>query len=154
MRPFVYQAVDSAAAAVQAGLAGGAGRAPTDAPAQFIAGGTTLLDLMKLDVMRPQRLVDINALARERLDSVEVTPTGLRLGALVRMAQAADHPAVCATTRSSRSRWPSRPARNCATWPAWAAMCCSAPAAAISAMCTGPSATSATPVRAAPRATA
>ena len=37
---------------------------PTAAPVQFLAGGTTILDLMKLDVMRPERLVDINQIER------------------------------------------------------------------------------------------
>ncbi|HEY3930563.1 MAG TPA: xanthine dehydrogenase family protein subunit M [Candidatus Koribacter sp.] len=50
--------------------------------ASFIAGGTTLVDLMKLNVMRPAMLVDINALP---LDKIERTPDGgLRIGAMVR----------------------------------------------------------------------
>lgn len=50
--------------------------------AQFIAGGTTLVDLMKLDVERPSALVDINLLP---LDKIEPTPSGgLRIGAMVR----------------------------------------------------------------------
>ncbi len=49
---------------------------------KFIAGGTTLVDLMKLDVERPSTLVDINVLA---LDKIEKLPDGgLRIGALVR----------------------------------------------------------------------
>ncbi|WP_460902938.1 FAD binding domain-containing protein [Paraburkholderia jirisanensis] len=47
----------------------------------FLAGGTTLLDLMKLDVMRPARVVDIHRLA---LDQIEVLPDGrVRVGAMV-----------------------------------------------------------------------
>jgi len=65
---------------------------PTAAGAQFLAGGTTLLDLMKLDVMRPQELVDINAVAG--LDKISATPEMLKLGALVRMAEVAGHPAI------------------------------------------------------------
>jgi xanthine dehydrogenase YagS FAD-binding subunit len=61
--------------------------------AQYFAGGTALLDLMKLDVMRPAALVDINALADEH-GAIEASVDGLRLGALVRMAQAADHPLI------------------------------------------------------------
>ena len=61
---------------------------------QFLAGGTTLLDLMKLDVMRPDRLVDINALADTPAGRIDAGERGLRLGALVRMADAAGHPAV------------------------------------------------------------
>jgi len=54
MRPFVYLRAGDIAEAV-----GAAGRAPgrvpqTMAPAQFLAGGTTILDLMKVDVMRPE----------------------------------------------------------------------------------------------------
>jgi len=48
----------------------------------FIAGGTTLVDLMKLNVLKPQSVVDINGLP---LDRIETLPTGgLRIGALVR----------------------------------------------------------------------
>ena len=60
----------------------------------FLAGGTTLIDLMKLDVMRPAVVVDINALEDTELGRIEAGTMGLRLGALVRMAQAADHPAI------------------------------------------------------------
>src|SRR5689334_13360320 len=66
--------------------------------AQFLAGGTTLLDLMKLDVMFPARVVDINAL-HESAGNIEVGDDGLRLGALVHMSEAADHEEV-------RSKYP------------------------------------------------
>ena len=50
--------------------------------AKFIAGGTNLLDLMKLEIETPPHLIDVNGLA---LDKIEVTPEGgLRIGALVR----------------------------------------------------------------------
>ncbi|MCE0491864.1 xanthine dehydrogenase family protein subunit M [Pantoea sp. Mb-10] len=50
--------------------------------AKFIAGGTNLLDLMKLEIETPLHLIDVNGLA---LDAVETTPDGgLRIGALVR----------------------------------------------------------------------
>lgn len=50
--------------------------------AKFIAGGTTLVDLMKLEVEKPSGLVDINLLP---LDKIEPTPSGgLRIGAMVR----------------------------------------------------------------------
>ncbi len=59
---------------------------------RFIAGGTTLLDLMKLDVERPTRLVDINRIG---LDTIEKLPNGgLRVGALVRNSDLAHHPMV------------------------------------------------------------
>jgi xanthine dehydrogenase YagS FAD-binding subunit len=59
---------------------------------RFIAGGTTLLDLMKLNVERPSQLVDINRLP---LDQVEKLPDGrLRIGATVRNSDLAHHPTV------------------------------------------------------------
>lgn len=63
------------------------------APTQYLGGGTTLLDLMKLDVMRPDHLVDIGDLGTEH-GTIEASETGLTLGALVRMSAAADHPAI------------------------------------------------------------
>src|SRR5580692_4636146 len=62
------------------------------ASGKFIAGGTTLVDLMKLDVEQPKALVDINALP---LGKIEPLPTGgLRIGALVRNSDLAWHPEV------------------------------------------------------------
>src|SRR5882724_6800665 len=84
MRPFVYSRVDDVPAAVQAMARDGA---------QVLAGGTTLLDLMKLDVMRPAAVVDINDL-KSRYGMIEASREGLRLGALVSMAEAAEHPAI------------------------------------------------------------
>jgi xanthine dehydrogenase YagS FAD-binding subunit len=64
----------------------------TQAQAKFIAGGTTLLDLMKLNVERPSRLIDINRLP---LDLVEKLPDGrLKIGSLVRNSDLAHHPVV------------------------------------------------------------
>jgi xanthine dehydrogenase YagS FAD-binding subunit len=63
-----------------------------DPSAKFIAGGTNLLDLMKEDVERPSRLIDISRLP---LKTVEETPEkGLRIGALVPNADLAYHPLV------------------------------------------------------------
>jgi len=91
MQPFVFEHAASPAAAVRAG--GDARTSSTLAsPTQYLAGGTTLLDLMKLEVMRPQTVVDINGLADTRLGRIEAAPDGMRLGALVRMAEAAEHP--------------------------------------------------------------
>ncbi len=83
MIPFTYSrpgnAQEAAAAAAQAN-------------ARFIAGGTNLLDLMKLEIETPTRLIDINRLP---LRDVEATPDGgLRIGALVRNADLAAHPVV------------------------------------------------------------
>jgi len=61
-------------------------------PARFVAGGTTLIDLMKLDVERPSLVVDINALGANDSGLSAVTDLpggGLRLGALARMSDAA-----------------------------------------------------------------
>jgi xanthine dehydrogenase YagS FAD-binding subunit len=66
---------------------------PCKRRAHSFAGGTTLIDLMKQGVMDPALLVDINDLSEE-YGAIAVTPTELRLGALVRMADAADHPAI------------------------------------------------------------
>jgi xanthine dehydrogenase YagS FAD-binding subunit len=85
MRPFAYLRADDARAAVHSAPAGGA--------RMFVAGGTTILDLMKLDVMAPEALVDINALARDH-GAIEASGGGLKLGAMARMAEAARHPAV------------------------------------------------------------
>ncbi|TVT48929.1 xanthine dehydrogenase family protein subunit M [Amycolatopsis rhizosphaerae] len=56
----------------------------------FLAGGTTLVDLMKLDVLTPQRVLDINGLPLHGIDTAD----GLRIGALERMADIAAHPGV------------------------------------------------------------
>jgi xanthine dehydrogenase YagS FAD-binding subunit len=74
------------------GIAAQSTTAQQGAPVRFVAGGTTLIDLMKLDVERPTRLVDINGLG---LNAIERTPDGgLRIGALVRNAALAHDPAV------------------------------------------------------------
>ena len=62
------------------------------ADVRFLAGGTTLLDLMKLNVETPARLIDINRLP---LDKIESTPDGgLKIGATVRNSDLAHHPIV------------------------------------------------------------
>jgi xanthine dehydrogenase YagS FAD-binding subunit len=60
--------------------------------AKFVAGGTNLVDLMKMDVERPAKLIDITRLP---LDSIEETAGGgLRIGALVKNSDLAYHPLV------------------------------------------------------------
>ena len=60
--------------------------------AKFIAGGTNLLDLMKLEIETPQHLIDVNGLG---FDKIESTPQGgLRIGALVRNTALAADPKV------------------------------------------------------------
>jgi xanthine dehydrogenase YagS FAD-binding subunit len=62
------------------------------ADVRFIAGGTTLLDLMKLNVETPARVLDINRLP---LGKIEATPEGgLKIGATVRNSDLANHPTV------------------------------------------------------------
>ncbi len=74
MKPFTYERAQTPAQAAAA-VAGHPG-------AKFIAGGTNLLDLMKLQVEAPVHLVDVNTL---KLDRIEPTADGgLRIGALVR----------------------------------------------------------------------
>ncbi|HEY9773389.1 MAG TPA: xanthine dehydrogenase family protein subunit M [Planktothrix sp.] len=64
----------------------------TPAEFRFIAGGTTLVDLMKLNVEAPSRLLDITSLS---LDKIETTANGgLKIGALVRNSDLANHPFV------------------------------------------------------------
>jgi xanthine dehydrogenase YagS FAD-binding subunit len=83
METFTYTRATGVQQAIQS-----AGQSQT----RFIAGGTTLLDLMKLNVERPSQLVDINRLP---LDQVEKLPDGrLRIGATVRNSDLAHHPAV------------------------------------------------------------
>jgi xanthine dehydrogenase YagS FAD-binding subunit len=83
MKAFTYQRVDSTTQAAAAAIKPGA---------KIIAGGTNLLDLMKLQVETPSALVDINRLP---LDKIEETPDGgLRIGALVRNSDLAADPRV------------------------------------------------------------
>jgi xanthine dehydrogenase YagS FAD-binding subunit len=93
MRPFVFVRSASPELAISAAAVGNRQIPPVQADGQFLAGGTTIIDLMKLDVMRPKTLVDINPL-QERLGKIQADERGLRLGSLVRMAQAAEHDAI------------------------------------------------------------
>jgi xanthine dehydrogenase YagS FAD-binding subunit len=93
MRAFAYQRAADASAAVQALAAGDGNVPPTDAAVQVLAGGTTLIDLMKLDVMRPGTIVDINPLA-PRWSQINVADGHLQLGALARMCDVAADPEV------------------------------------------------------------
>src|ERR1700712_5438496 len=94
MRSFAYQRAIDAASAVQALAAAPAGNDPlTEAAVQPLAGGTTLIDLMKLDVMRPSVVVDINPLA-PAWSAINADGENLRLGAMARMSEVAAHPQV------------------------------------------------------------
>src|SRR5271156_3841576 len=90
MESFKYSRAQDVTQAVQA--AAGSATAQQGAQGRFVAGGTTLLDLMKLNVERPAVVVDINGLP---LDKVEKLPDGgLKIGALVRNADLAHNPTV------------------------------------------------------------
>lgn len=84
MRPFTFTKVKDVATAVQ--------EVTGQQNAKFIAGGTNLLDLMKIDVMKPQHLVDITHIALKTIE--ENKEGGLRLGALATNAATAYHALV------------------------------------------------------------
>ena len=121
MRAFTYERPDNVAAAMQAASQPGA---------RFIAGGTNLLDLMKLDIEQPTHLVDVSRLPLREI--AETADGGLRIGALVSNTDLAADQRV-------RQRYPvlalallngaSGQLRNQATT---AATCCSARAARTS----------------------
>jgi xanthine dehydrogenase YagS FAD-binding subunit len=87
VRPFAYARAVDVAEALAAGH---------QDDVRFLAGGTNLLDLMKMGVEQPTRLVDITRLP---LAAVEERPGGLRIGATARNSDVADHPLV-------RTRYP------------------------------------------------
>lgn len=91
MQAFAYDRAANVADAARMGAQ--TGRGEVDAPAQFLAGGTTLVDLMKLDVLRPTSVVDINSL-RSQHGAITLDDKGLTLGAFASMAAAAGHPQV------------------------------------------------------------
>ena len=89
MKPFSYERAESAA---------GAAKAAADMPgARFLAGGTNLLDLMKLEIEAPAHLIDVGRLPLADID--ETSDDGLRLGAVVTNAAAA-------SDRRVRTRYP------------------------------------------------
>jgi xanthine dehydrogenase YagS FAD-binding subunit len=81
MYPFTFTKATDEDAALAAGASG----------SRYIAGGTTLVDLMRETVERPDAVVDINALPYR---SIELGPSRLRVGSLTRMSELAAHPDV------------------------------------------------------------
>lgn len=81
MRPHTYALADSVTAAT----------AHTGSADAYLAGGTTLVDLMKLEVLTPEHIIDINGLP---LTGITVGTSGLRIGALERMSDVAENPSV------------------------------------------------------------
>ena len=84
MKPFTYSRASSVADAART--------AASVQGARFIAGGTNLLDLMKLQIETPTHLIDVNHLGLDRIETTE--DGGLRIGALVRNTDLAAHQAV------------------------------------------------------------
>jgi len=82
VHPFQYVRVRESRGAVDAGRA---------AETSYLAGGTSILDLMKLGVERPNRIVDINALPYQK---VEESAGGVAIGALARNSDVAEHPLI------------------------------------------------------------
>src|SRR5256714_7369121 len=87
MHPFILDRPRDLSAALA--LRAQAGR--NDAPAEYIAGGTDMVQLLQEHVRRPERLVSLAGLLDNR---IEAGPQGLRLGAAATMAEVAAHPAV------------------------------------------------------------
>ena len=81
MRPFTYESPSSIEKATS----------DFGQNSSFLAGGTTLVDLMKLDVMIPAQVVDINHLP---MHGIKLTSDGLHIGALEKMSDVAEHPDV------------------------------------------------------------
>jgi len=88
MQSFAYERAATLAQAIGAA---------TEPDTAVIAGGTELLNWMKDGITAPRRLVDLNGLAG--LDGVAIDDRGLRIGALARMSDVAEHPAI-------RRDWP------------------------------------------------
>jgi xanthine dehydrogenase YagS FAD-binding subunit len=92
MRAFQYTQARDIAEATRLGSRTGQGQ--TDAATQYLAGGTTLIDLMKLDVLRPSTLIDLRAMSANGRSGVSAQSDGLHLSAFATMAAVADDPEV------------------------------------------------------------
>ena len=143
MKSFTYeraQSPDEAAAA-----------AARTQGAKFIAGGTNLLDLMKLEIETPTHLIDVNGLA---LDKIEATPKAACASARWCATPISPPMSACgATMACSRARCSPALRANCATRRRPRAICFSAPAVLISTTPISP-ATNASPAAAARRSAA
>ena len=116
MKSFTYERARSPAEAAAA--------AARTQGAKFIAGGTNLLDLMKLEIETPAHLIDVNGLA---LDKIEATPDGgLRIGALVRNTDLAADTRVRRDYRVLTRALVAGASGSCATWRRPQGTCCSA----------------------------
>src|SRR5215831_140175 len=90
MHSFEFTRPENAAEAIRLARYGRTARRGADV--RFVAGGTTLIDLMKLEVETPARLVDINRLPFDKIE--EMPDGGLKIGATVRNADLANHARV------------------------------------------------------------
>lgn len=90
MKQFTYTKTSEIDSAVQEGSANKT--AQQGAEIRFIAGGTTMLDLMKLMVETPNKLIDINRLPLDKIDTT--SDGGIKIGAMVRNSDLAHHPYV------------------------------------------------------------
>lgn len=88
MRPFIYTKKDDAAEAVKI--------VTDNKNAQFLAGGTNLIDLMKEDVARPDELVDITRLKFAQIKTIDTGANkgGVSIGGLAKNTDTANHPLV------------------------------------------------------------
>ncbi|WLR99628.1 FAD binding domain-containing protein [Shinella sumterensis] len=108
MQPITYEKPETMEAAVRA-----LGRED----ALFVAGGTTVFDLLKVNVMQASHLVDVTRLADPRLSAIEIGEEEIRIGSLVRMADLAAHPgirAICPLIPQSLDLGASEQIRNMA----------------------------------------
>ena len=106
MKPFTYERPGTVEAAVRLASDGAARVSAPDAGTMIYAGGTTMLDLMKLDVVRPDRIVDITAMTDATLRRIRLSDGRLRIGALVTMHEAAENDEVKANAPVlSESLW-------------------------------------------------
>ena len=83
MRPFVYTKKDDAIESIKA--------VTENSNAQFLAGGTNLIDLMKEDVARPNELVDITRL---NFTQIKTVGSGISIGGLAKNTDTANHPLI------------------------------------------------------------
>src|ERR1700741_5143654 len=83
MEPFKLIRVQNDQSAINAALTAGS---------KFIAGGTNMLDLMKLNIETPKQVVDINKLSLYKVE--ELQNGGIRIGALVKNSDLAYHPYI------------------------------------------------------------
>jgi xanthine dehydrogenase YagS FAD-binding subunit len=94
MHPFVYRRATTPQQAIAEASSHISQSPSSQSPTQFIAGGTNMSDYMRLNVLKPNVLIDINRFPRQVYGQIDVSDEGLRLGSLVRMAEAEDHPVI------------------------------------------------------------